>query len=209
MTKLDVNLLTEFEKGYIIGFFLGDGNFNFGRKALRYIVRFYLDAERDRDISIYLRDVFQKGRKRVSIFVREANIILRVSSKELVVFLQKYVECKRNLDNQTEKELKKSQELSQELQYGVLSGIIDSDGHVHEHLGTEIKTVSVLMQRRILDILKNLGIQATLTVRDATENSFSKRPRFAIYIPSFEMRTNQCKIDSVKVRRCLERRQKT
>jgi len=200
MTKLDINLLTEFEKGYIVGFFLGDGSFNFGRKARRYIVRFYLDAERDRDISTYLRDVFQKGRKRVSIFVREANIILRASSKELVDFIRKYVEYKRNLDNQLEKELK-SRELPEEFQFGVLSGIIDSDGHVHEHLGTEIKTVSELMQKRILDILKNLRIQATLKVRDATENSFSKRPRYVIYISSAEMRAKQEEINSVKVRR--------
>jgi len=201
MTKLDINLLTEFEKGYVIGFFLGDGSFNFGRKTPRYIVRFYLDAERDRDISTYLCHVFQKGRKGVSVFNREANIILRVSSKELVDFIQEYVEYKRSLDNQLEKELDKSKELSEEFQCGILSGIIDSDGHVHGHLGTEIKTVSELMQRGVFYILKNLGMKARSKVKDASENSFSRRPRYVIYIPSAEMKANQHKISSVKVRR--------
>jgi len=203
MTKLDINLLTEFEKGYIIGFFLGDGCFNFGRKSPRYIVRFYLDARRDRDISTYLCHVFQKGRKRVSVFNREANIILRVSSKELVDFIQKYVEYKRNLDNQLEKELNKCKEMPEEFQYGILSGVIDSDGHVHEHLGTEIKTVSDILQQEILDVLKDLRIKATVDLIDATEDSFSKRPRYVIYIPSAEMKAHQDRIHSVKVRRYL------
>jgi len=200
MTTLDINLLTEFEKGYIIGFFLGDGCFNFGRKTPRYIVRFYLDAERDRDISTFLCSVLQKGRKRVSVFNREANIILRVSSKELVDFIQKYVEYKRSPDNRLEKELSKCKEISEEFQYGILSGVIDSDGHVHEHLGTEIKTVSDILQQGILDVLKDLRIKATVKVIDAMENSFSKRPRYVIYIPSAEMKAHQNRIRSVKVR---------
>jgi intein-encoded DNA endonuclease-like protein len=32
MTKLDINLLNDSEKGYIIGVFLGDGSFNKGKK---------------------------------------------------------------------------------------------------------------------------------------------------------------------------------
>lgn len=203
MTKLDLDLLTEFEKGYLVGFFLGDGNLNMGRKTPRYIVRFFLDAERDQDISTYLCQVLQKGRKKVSVFTRKTNTILKVSSKELVDFMQKYIEYERNWDHRLEKRLKKSTDWSSELQYGILSGIIDSDGHVHGHLGTEIKTASSLTQRRILDILTNLRIDATSKVKDVTENSFSKRPRHVIYIPSAEMKAHQNRIRSVKVRRYL------
>jgi len=58
-------------------------------------------------------------------------------------------------------------------------------------------------QRGIADILTNLRIEATLKVKDATENGFSKRPRYVIYIPSAEMKVHQNRIRSVKVRRHL------
>ena len=46
MTKLNLDLLSGWERGYILGIFLGDGDVNKGRKNPRYIVRFTFDAER-------------------------------------------------------------------------------------------------------------------------------------------------------------------
>lgn len=203
MTKLDPNLLSEFEKGYIIGFFLGDGNIDRGRKTQRYFVRFFLDTRRDRDICMYLCSIFQKGRKRVSILTGKAVITLKICSKELVDFILKYVEYKRDIDNRLEKRLNPSRNWPIELQYGILSGIIDSDGYVHEHLGTQIKTVSSSFQRRIRNMLTYLRINATFREEDATRNSFSKRSRYVIYIPSAEMNANRDKLHSVKIKRYL------
>lgn len=203
MTKLDLALLNEFERGYIIGLFLGDGDINRGRKTPRYIVRFSLDAKRDQDISARLDQIFQKGRKKISIFPRDATLIVKVCSKELVNYIQTCIEYKRNQNNQTEKKLLMSENWSLGFQYGILAGIIDSDGHVQKHLGTEIKTVSHLIFEGILGILTNLGIKAETKIRKATENSYSKKIRYVIYIPSAQMKAQQDKIYSVKIERFL------
>ena len=202
MTKLNLTLLSEFEKGYIIGLFLGDGDINRGRKTPRYIVRFSLDAKRDQDISTRLYQIFQKGRKKTSIFPRDTTLIVKVCSKELVNYVQTYIEYKRD-QNRTEKSLQVSKDWQLGFQYGILAGMIDSDGHVHKHLGTEIKTVSPLIFEGILHILTNLGIRAKTKKRKATQNSYSKKTRYVVYIPSTEMKAHQDKICSVKIERFL------
>lgn len=203
MTKLDLTLLSELEKGYIAGVFLGDGDINRGRKTQRYIVRFSLDRRRDQDISARLHEIFRKGGKKVSIFPRDATLIVKVCSKELVNYIQTHIEYRRNPDNQTEKTLLTSEDWSQRFQYGILAGVIDSDGHVHKHLGTEVKTVSSTVFRDVLRILTNLGIKAKTKIRQATEESYSKKQRYVMYIPSAQMKANKRKIPSAKVARFL------
>jgi len=200
MTKLDLTLLSELEKGYIMGLFLGDGDINRGRKTPRYIVRFSLDAKRDQDISAKLHQIFQKGRKKISIFPRDTTSIVKVCSKELVDYIQTCVEYKRGRENRIKK-LRIRKDWTTEFQYGILAGIIDSDGHVHKHLGTEIKTVSPSIFKGIINILKNLGIKAETKRRNPTENSYSKKTRYIIYIPSAEMKTHQDEVCSVKIGR--------
>jgi len=203
MTRLDLALLNESEKGYIIGLFLGDGDINRGRKTPRYIVRFSLDAKRDRDIAARLHQIFQKGRKKTSIFKRDATLIVKVCSKELVEYIKTCIEYKRNRNNQIEKKLLMNKNWSIEFQYGILAGMIDSDGHVQKHLGTEIKTVSPLISEGILSVLANLRIKARTKIRKAAENSYSKKIRYAIYVPSTQMKEHQDKIHSVKIERFL------
>jgi len=203
MTKLDMTFLNDTEKGYIIGLFLGDGSLNRGQKMPRYIVRFALDAKRDMDIATRIVQIFEKAHKKVSIFPRENTLIVKVCSKELVEYIQTYIEYKANRSDQKEKKLLTHNDLSLKFQYGILAGVIDSDGHVHKHLGTEIKTVSPSIFNEILNLLNNLGITTRTKRRKATEKSYSKKTCFVIYIPSFQMRTCQNKIPSVKIARFL------
>lgn len=72
MTKFNLDLLNEFEKGYIVGFFLGDGSFNKGHKTPRHIVRFALDAKRDQGTAVLLKQIFRKANKKISVFPRES-----------------------------------------------------------------------------------------------------------------------------------------
>lgn len=202
MTKFNLDSLNEFEKGYVVGFFLGDGSFNKGRKTPRYIVRFALDAKRDQEIATRLVWIFGKADKKVSIFPRENTLIAKVCSKELVEYIQTHVEY-RFSNTQKEKNLFVSKNQSLGFQFGVLAGIIDSDGHVHSHLGTEIKTMSPAIFQGLQTLLDNLGIIATTKRRKATENSFSKKDSYTIYIPSFQMKKHQNEIHSVKVKRYL------
>jgi hypothetical protein len=198
MSKFDVSLLNEEERGYLIGFFIGDGSFNRGNKEPRFFVRFALDAKRDKDIALRLTKIFRKAGKRTSLFPYKSNIIAKTCSKEFVAYIQSYVEY-----NQGGKNLKHSEDLSENFKYGLVAGLIDSDGHVHEHLGTEIKTVSTQIFKSAIGILREIGISANTKVRDAPSNSFSKKPRFEIYIPSAQIKLRKDKIPSVKIARYL------
>lgn len=164
-------------------------------------MRFALDAKRDQDIASRLAQIFEKACKKVSIFPEENTLIVKVCSKELVKFLQMYVEYKVDKNNQKEKKIVVGRDWSSNFQYGLLAGIIDSDGHVHKHLGTEIKTVSSSTFKAILNMLNNLGIVAKTKRRKSTENSYSKKDCYAIYIPSLQMRIYEDKIPSVKIKR--------
>lgn len=198
MTKFDLNPLDECQKGYIIGLFLGDGSFNRGYKEQRFFVRFALDAKRDEDVVLRLAQIMGKAGKRLSVFHWKSNIIAKTCSKELVAFIQSYVEY-----TQGEKNLLTNKHWSTSFKHGFVAGIIDSDGHVHKHLGTEIKTVSSKIFKNVLTILEELEMSVNTKIRDAPRNSFSKKPRFEIYIPSAEMKCNKSKIPSVKIARYL------
>ena len=200
MSKIDLNLLDDAEKGYIIGLFLGDGSFNRGHKTPRYVVRFALDAKRDQDVVSKLVRIFQKAEKRASVFPRESILIVKVCSKELVRYIQTSV-CYRASGNKKEKEFRLERELSKAFRYGLLAGIIDSDGHVHEHLGTEIKTVSLSLFEAILNLLSNLGMTATTKKREAGANAYSQKISCALYISSLQMRKHGSRIPSVKLAR--------
>ncbi len=199
MTKLNLNLLNDGEKGYVAGLFLGDGSFNKGRKQPRFFVRFALDAKRDEDIAYFLASIFEKADKKVSIFTLGSVLTVKLSSKDLVEYLQKHI----HYYGKTEKMIKHAETPSLDFQYGLLAGIIDSDGHVHEHLGTEIKTVSAEIFKNIMAILGELGISAKTKLRKSPNNSFSKNPRYEIYLLSAEMKRNKSKIPSVKLARYL------
>jgi hypothetical protein len=136
--------------------------------------------------------------KRLNVFHWKSNIIAKTCSKELVAFIQSNIEYK-----QGEKKLLTNNAWSVSFKYGFVAGIIDSDGHVHKHLGTEIKTVSSKIFKNILTILEELEIFANTKLRDAPRNSYSKKPRFVVYIPSAEMNRHKSKIPSAKVARYL------
>jgi hypothetical protein len=91
MTKFDESRLTEEQRGYIIGLFLGDGSFNRGKKEPRFFVRFALDAKRDEDIAFRLSEIMNNAGKKTNLFLWQSNIIAKVCSKELVTFIQNYI----------------------------------------------------------------------------------------------------------------------
>ena len=198
MSKINLNLLNDSEKGYLTGLFTGDGSFNKGRKEHRFFVRFALDAKRDKDVALRLTHLFGKAGKKISLIPYKSNIIAKTCSKEIVIYIQKYVEYVQGC-----KKLRLLSEQSEDFKYGFIAGLIDSDGHVHKHLGTEIKTVSIQIFNSTIDILEGLSISANTKVRDAPSNSFSKKPRFEIYISSAEAKRHKNKIPSVKITRYL------
>ena len=157
-----------------------------------------MDAKRDKDVTLKLTQIFGKAGKKICFISWKSNVIAKTCSKELVAYIQSCVEYK-----QGEKRLLDSKGWSDSFRYGFVAGTIDSDGHVHPHLGTEIKTVASNNFESVSSILKDLGISATVRIREASVNSFSKKPRYIIYIPSSEMKRIKGKIPSAKVARYL------
>ena len=198
MSKFDASLLEEEERGYIVGLFLGDGSFNRGKKEPRFFVRFALDAKRDKDVALRLAQIINKAGKRINLISWKSNIIAKTCSKELFVYILSCVEYKNG-----EKMLLDSKNWSDNFKYGFIAGIIDSDGHVQPHLGTEIKTVSSQNFESFSSILLDLKISAILRIRDAPVNSYSKKPRYIIYIPSIEIKRTKGNIPSAKIARNL------
>ncbi len=198
MTRLNIALLNEFEKGYIIGLFLGDGSFNRGHKEPRFFVRFALDSQRDRDVALRIVQIIEKAGKRVRLILWKNNIIVKTCSKELVEYIQSLIAYP-----QGEKTLLANECWPTDFEYGFIAGIIDSDGHVHKHLGTEMKTVSLKNFESVCSVLDKLGISFITKVRAAPTSSYSKKPRYIIYIPSSEMKRNKEHIPSAKVARYL------
>jgi hypothetical protein len=196
MTKFDVNLLSEEERGYIVGLFLGDGSFNRGCKEPRFFVRFALDAKRDKDVALRIAQIIGKAGKRIKLIPWKSNIIAKTCSKELFTYMQSYIKYTK-----AEKTLLGSNDWSDSFKYGFIAGIIDSDGHVHQHFGTEIKTVSPQNFEGVSSILRTLEISVKTRVRDAPSNSYSNKPRYIIYISSSEMKRIKLRIPAAKIAR--------
>ncbi len=169
MSKFDLGLINDDEKGYIIGLFLGDGSFNRGSKEPRYFVRFALDANRDEDIAFRLTQILAKSGKKTRLIPWKSNIIAKTCSTELVTYIRSYVEYSPNGKN-----LLETTNCSTNFKYGLVAGMIDSDGHVHEHLGTEIKTVSQQISKSITEILRELGMSAKHKAERCTQEQFFK-----------------------------------
>lgn len=203
MSKLNLDLLDDCEKGYIIGLFLGDGSFNRGQKEPRFFVRFTLDKKRDNDIALRLLQIFEKAEKRSSIFYWRSNIIAKVCSKELVEYIQKFVTYRKCFKEKSKKIFFHDENWSIDFKYGIIAGIIDSDGHVHEHLETEIKTVSKEIFDGLNALCNELKLIVSTRLNHASNGSFSKLVRYVIYISSNEMKRHCKSIPSAKIARHL------
>lgn len=105
MTTLNLDLLDETEKGYILGLFLGDGSFNKGFKQRRYVVRFALDVKRDQDIAGRLAEILDKGHKKISVFHTGSTLTAKVCSKELEQYVRVYIDYRPSEEGTNEKTL--------------------------------------------------------------------------------------------------------
>jgi len=203
MSLFNVDFLNDAEKGYVIGLFLGDGSFNKGHSNPRFFVRFAFDAKRDQDVISRLTHILGKAGKKVSVFPWKNNTIVKVCSKELVIYIQQNIKYIKGLNSKREKHLLVHSDWPADFKYGIIAGIIDSDGHVHKHLGTEIKTVSKQILDDLTTLFNDLNIPITTTVYEAPKSSFSKLPRYAIYIASPEIKQLCSSLPSVKIARYL------
>jgi len=90
-SRINLNVLTDPEHGYIVGAFVGDGSRISESKSGHYGVKFALDSKGDEEVGDFLRELFVKAGKRVSLYTEETWFLLRVYSQRLLEFLLGFV----------------------------------------------------------------------------------------------------------------------
>jgi hypothetical protein len=122
MQRIQSGNLSEKEKGYLIGLFLGDGYAIYDKKNRHYNIEFYLNSVKDTDIQDYLLQILRKSNTIAQIFKdQRCNVNrIRVSSKMFFHFLQ----------NEIRRFKYQGTNAAKDFLFGVLSGLIDAEGWV-------------------------------------------------------------------------------
>jgi len=129
-SRIDLNALSEHERGYIVGAFVGDGSKISERKSGHYGVKFSLDSKNDEEIARYLRDLFVKAGKRVTLYTEETYFVLKIYSQKLLGTLLGFANY-REIEGKKRKMLIGFENWALDFKLGFISGLIDTDGYVH------------------------------------------------------------------------------
>ncbi len=135
--------LSEKEKGYLIGLFLGDGYAHHSKKDRHYNIDFYLNSVRDADIQEYLMDLMKKLNISPTVFKdpRYDMNRIRASSKQFFEFMGEKAQAFHATASKKRKQFL----------LGVVSGLIDSEGCVYR--GTiSLSQNNELLMRRVAGI---------------------------------------------------------
>ena len=163
MRKIETENLTEKDKGYLVGLFLGDGYAMHSRKDRHYNTEFYLNSIRDSDIQQYLVFLLEKANivPQIAKDPRYNVNRIRASSKLFFQFLQKELaEFESNGVTQT----------GLPFLLGFISGLIDSEGWV-AHGTILITQKDDELVRQIELACEKLDIHCTSKQRDNTSNN--------------------------------------
>ena len=166
MRRIETGNLTEKEKGYLVGLFLGDGYALHSKKDRHYNTEFYLNSNKDLDIQEYLIDLLKKANisPQVAKDPRYNVNRIRASSKLFFMFLQNEI---------VEFESKGVSQIEIQFLLGFISGVIDSEGWVSRTHGTILITQKdkwLITQVEL--ICKRLNIHCSSRQRD---NSYGRR----------------------------------
>ena len=159
MQKIETGNLTEKEKGYLVGLFLGDGYAIYSKKDRHYNTEFYLNSIKDLDIQEFLISILTKMNlfTQISKDPRYNVNRIRVSSRMFFEFLQKEVNVLETEGNSADKDFL----------LGVISGFIDAEGCVY--YGTICLTQKDEgFMRQAESICKLFGVKCSLRQRDNT-----------------------------------------
>jgi hypothetical protein len=187
MNNFSDKFLSNKELGYLVGFFIGDGYSYHSKKDRHYVVEFFLNEKRDKQITIYLirllnllkLRIFKQKDKRYN------SIKLKVNSKKFMLFIineiSKYKE--KCLDDK-------------EYALGFVSGFIDAEGYVNNG---EIQLTQ--KDKEVLQHIKKICEMLKIPVRKfwSSDNYKSKnkiwRLRISTVFKNFEH--NSCKVNRV------------
>ena len=207
MSRIDLKKLFDWERGYIIGLFAGDGYFNFIQKNYSYILRFYFNRKKDQKVVQKLGYLIEKcGSKFHTFSSKEANCLeVRICSKKIIEFIKNYISFKKGKGNKsTRKNLIEPKIWSKEFKLGFIGGIIDSDGFTgfdkKKYVRCFISTSSNYMASQILEILNELDLNPSCYInkRKNSKTDFKKNFLYIIRISTPKFISNIDKIKSVK-----------
>jgi len=194
ITQLKLATLSEKERGYLVGMFVGDGTHIIKMDKGTYLTKFSLDKTRDNDIEEYMQVLFAKASKRMGRLVERNSITLKIFSKEFIEFLSKYVRrIERNGTRRKRKMLVNHEKWSCAFKLGFISGLIDSDGYVYfdqkggKRFGALIRTADNDLRDQIISLLRSLSIATTTYAGKHHEKSYSFSPQYVVYIPTKEL----------------------
>lgn len=194
MGKFDQKRLSEWEKGYLVGFFVGDGCFSFRPRYYSYITKFALNARSEKSIGNLLVTILREAHTRPWIAVKGNRLDVLVSSKSLCSFLRKYAGYGTE-DGKLRKRLLLGNARTEGFMLGILAGLVDSDGCVTfdkaKYLRAMISTKSKILATTMLQLMKMLRIKSTI----------HRSSGFTVRISTPSLKINAPRIRSLKLKR--------
>jgi len=159
-TDHDVSRLTEWEKGYIVGFFAGDGSTCKSSRYVR-IVKFYLNAQRECLLARHLADILQKANLRPRLILPSGKkvLIVEADSKALYGMICRYLYWEDHQKTYTVS--LRSTQLPPRFIEGLIGGLADSDGGAEgSNRWYQFASVSKKLIEQLYQILVSLELRA-------------------------------------------------
>ncbi len=149
--RQDVNLklLSKKEIGYLVGFFVGDGNIFISEKLGVYRVRLFTYFK-EAEIQKKLKNILDKIlRTRCYLEERDHTFVFEWHSKDFI---------KKLLQIADKNGLKKK--ISKDFERAFIEGLIDSDGYVQRNY-CEITTANPKLKKCIVKTIKSFGVRCS------------------------------------------------
>jgi hypothetical protein len=194
-TDHDVSRLTEWEKGYVIGFFAGDGSTCRSSKYIR-IVKFYLNAQRERLLAQNLVDILQKANLRPRLILPSGKnvLIVEADSKALYEMICQYLYWENHQKTYTIS--LRSTQLPPKFIEGFVGGMADSDGGAEgSNMWYQFASVSKKLIEQLYQILVSLGLRAK--IRTYISKRKNRVPIHFVRIPTKEAKRFSMKLNLI------------
>jgi hypothetical protein len=206
MNKFDEKRLSEWERGYLVGFFIGDGCLIYRPKCWSYITKFVLNALSEKAIANSLINILPKAGTKPWTATEGHRLKVLSSSKGLQDFLKRYAGYGSE-DHKLRKRFGLSETLNEGkvFTFGVLAGMIDSDGHVRRGKGhglsVVISTASKGLATSIVQLVGKLGMKATIIRQHSGFTGLNSC--FLVRILTNSITSNAAHIRSLKLQQVL------
>ncbi len=166
MRQIQVQNLTEKEKGYVLGLFEGDGYLFHDKNSRHYLVDFYLNSGTDQDITEFLCSLLKKARCNPNTYQdkRYKCMRIRVKARQFMDFVQN-----RRLI------------FEKDFILGFVSSFLDADGYVNQRKSfIQIINTKEDLLLQTQKMLSFIGIQSSLRVK--TPSAKDKKRSFNLFI---------------------------